>query len=87
MKSKAMPNATRESDVEKIKDDVHNFYLSIQSLTIENERLRQSLQHERELREDASRERELREDASRERELRLRLQISEELRRLPSPSK
>lgn len=62
--------------IEELEEKTQYLVEIVQALNVENSRLHDKLQHERELRESHSREL----------ELRLRLQIAEELRRLPPPS-
>ena len=61
--------------IENLEEKTEYLVEIVKALNVENQRLRDQLQHERELREGAIREI----------ELRLRLQIAEELRRLPPP--
>ena len=61
--------------IENLEEKTEYLVEIVQALNVENQRLRDQIGHERELREGAIREI----------ELRLRLQIAEELRRLPPP--
>jgi FtsZ-binding cell division protein ZapB len=62
-----------QAEVESLLEKDRELYQYVQMLAIDNENLRRELQHEREKRADEIEKI----------ELRLRLQISEELRRLP----
>ena len=68
------------SAIRELRQNDLELYEALRALAMQNDLLRQALQHEREMRE---RDRSERERDIKELELKLRLQISEELCRLP----